>query len=647
MLWLSLAWATAISVVILLGIGFPLARLIGLRGFTAWAVAPAFAMTMVCTGSVILPWLGIPWSIWAVIGVAVITAGMLFGVLRLTRRTRPAPLPPRRFDPWLLIAFLVAATLITLRMAAVIQAPDHISQTFDNVFHLNAIRWMLDNGSASSFQVGLLTSPEGPAAFYPAGWHALVALVVQVSGVSIPVAVNAVTITVSAVVWPLGILLLSRTLLGTAAALTVSVGVVSASVPGFPLAMNDYGVLYPFQLGLALLPVALALTARVLRLGPTRDSLGTLWWCIALGAVLAGQALVHPGGVMAWLALSAAMTTVFVVTRWRTDRRRAAHVKLVVGTVAYLAISAAMVIALRAPAAGRGWQPEMSVNAALVKVMTAAPWYSHAPLVVAVGVLVGAICVLFSRKRSVVATFGLYVIAAILFVVAASIPFPYRDLVTASWYNNIPRLAAILSVAIVPMAAYGLSRSWAYAARIVRRRGWSRRQLRAAGVITAAVVGVALQVGPLSAMPEAQRVATGSFTLSEDSPMLSSSEYALLQRLDDHVPPGAVIAGSPWTGTSLAYALTGRRVLMPHILMDVSDELMLINDELAEAEPGSAVCAAMNELGVKFVLDFGTREVHGANHDFPGFDDLADSPAVRLVDSEGSARLYEVTACQR
>jgi hypothetical protein len=48
---------------------------------------------------------------------------------------------------------------------------------------------------------------------------------------------------------------------------------------------------------------------------------------------------------------------------------------------------------------------------------------------------------------------------------------------------------------------------------------------------------------------------------------------------------------------------------------------------------------------VKYVLDFGSKEVHGGDHPFPGFEDLSESSAVKLVLQHGSAKLYQVTAC--
>ncbi|WP_252787519.1 DUF6541 family protein [Microbacterium yannicii] len=635
-----------VTVLLLLLIGVPLARLIGLRGFTSIAVGPAFTLTIICGASLVLAWLGIAWTPLGVVVIACVVGLVLAGARSLTRRWRPvvAPSPARRFDAWLLTGIFVAAALITWRVVAVIQVPDNISQTFDNVFHLNAVRWVLDTGSASALEIGYMTNPDGPPAFYPSGWHGLVALAAQLTGAAVPVAINGVVLAISAFVWPVGILLLCRTLFGRSPALSLAAGVAAASVP-LPLLLMDYGVLYPFQLGVALLPVALSITARLLRLPSGPDPLGALWWSVALVGVLPGIALVHPGALMAWLALSAPMALVFVVTRWHNVPSRRARTTLVAATALYLLIAAAMVYALRPPSGARGWQPEVSVNDAIVKILTAAPWYPHAPIVVATAVVAGIVWAIVARTRASVTALGMYAVAGILFVVVAAIPFPVRDLFTAPWYNNIPRIAALLLVTMVPLAAYGATVSWYAFARALRRRGGSSAAVRLAGIAAVVVLGLLAQAGPLSAMPEAQRVASASFALTDDSPLLNSDEAGLIARLDEHVPADAVIAGSPWTGTSVAYALTGRHVLMPHIQMEISDALEAVNDDLNDATPGSPVCDAIAELNVGFVLDFGSREVHGANHVFPGLTDLEDSGAVRLVDHEGDARLYEVIGC--
>jgi hypothetical protein len=59
----------------------------------------------------------------------------------------------------------------------------------------------------------------------------------------------------------------------------------------------------------------------------------------------------------------------------------------------------------------------------------------------------------------------------------------------------------------------------------------------------------------------------------------------------------------------------------------------------------ASVCQAVRAANAYYILDFGTVEVHGGNHTPAGLRNLAANPGVQLVDSQGEAKLYKVTAC--
>jgi hypothetical protein len=648
--WFEFSWAALATILLFAVIGVPLARIIGLRGFAAIAAAPAFAVSIVAVTAVIAPWVGLSWSVLPVVLVAIAVGAVLFGIRRATRRLEPPPAPRRLFDGWLLAAFLAAAALLTIRFITIIYEPGNISQTFDNVFHLNGVRFALDSGNASSLWLGRMSNPSGGLPFYPAAWHGLVSLIVQISATTIPVAVNAVTLVVAAVVWPLGILFLTRTLFGRHPVLTVSAGLLAASLPVFPTLLMNYGVLYPYQLGVALLPVALAATLRALGLVGAASSPSRWWWAVALLGAMPGLALSHPGAFISWLGLTFPMAVVFVVLRWRATASRRGRLIIAGATAVYLAIGVVLVDVLRPPPEARGWPLQMNLWEAFIDLITVSAWYQVPAVLAAVAIGAGIVWACISRTPPAVVALGMYIVAGVLFIVVAALPLlTLRDALTGMWYNNLPRLAALLPIAMVPLGAYGVACTWVKISSGARVRAFMSRAPRWAlpvgGAALAALAALGMQTGPWSPVPMALQWASYSFYLGPDSPLVSSDEMALIDRIDDHVPAGVAIAGSPYTGASLAYALADRPVLMPHVLMEVTDDLETVNDGLADAQAGDEVCAALERLDVGFVLDFGELRITDFAADMPGLSDLEDSDSVRLVDEQGEARLYEVVAC--
>ncbi len=645
--WIQLALAVPVAAIVLWLPGGVLAWLAGLRGMLLIALAPGFGASTVALAATAAPLVGLGWSPLALAAATLVLGAIVSGLRFLLARGGRFALPPLS-RPWLVVLGVVlAAGLLSWRVGQTLGSSEAISQTFDNIFHLNAVRFILDTADASSMSVGLLTTPAGLQSFYPAEWHAVVALVVQLTGVSIPLAVNAVTIMVAALVWPIGAMLLARTLFGGGTTIMVATAVLSTALPQFPLLLMQYGVLYPLQLGFALLPGALAALALALGIGPSRTRTVTaLWGAVLVAGLLPGLAVAHPGAFVAWLALGAPLIVVALVRGLRagTRSRRAA---LLGAFAVYLVAGVVLVKLLRPPAEARGWPPTDSLGGALLDALTLGAYGFVPAFLVAALVVLGVVASLTRRSAGDIAAVGVWAVAVLLYVVVAGCSvWVIRDVLTGSWYNNIPRLAALLPIAVVPLAARGAGAIWSWSTRKAGRvlpRG-SALWWTAAAAATAALVAVA-QVGP---MPAAVRQGHEShFALDDNSALLSPDELALIERLDETVPPGAVIAGSPWTGAALAYALSGRVVLMPHTLMYETEDIRAINGGLADASEGDDVCAAVDETGVGYVLDFGTREVPPGfdGRRYPGLDGLAESETVELIDQEGDAKLYRVVGC--
>jgi hypothetical protein len=141
------------------------------------------------------------------------------------------------------------------------------------------------------------------------------------------------------------------------------------------------------------------------------------------------------------------------------------------------------------------------------------------------------------------------------------------------------------------------------------------------------------------------RSAQANYSTTPDSPLVSSDEMALIDDLDEYVPADATIAVNPWTGGAMAFAMADRNTTSKHTLTTYTEATELLNDKFREAASDPAVCPAARANNVRFVLDFGTREVHGGNHGFQGLQIPDSTPGFELVARHGEAKLFRVTAC--
>ena len=208
--WIGAAPAVATALVLLVAPGAAVGWAAGLRGIPAWGAAAPLSVTVLALGAVAADPLGVRW------GAAPAAAATLVATLvawSLGRRLGPR----REGDPrWLktsaLSAALLGAGLCAAAVVAGIGAPDRVPQTYDAVFHLNAVQRALETGTASSLGLGTLSSPESHVAFYPGAWHAVTVLVTE-AGATPVVAASAVSVAL-AVLWPFGCLALVRQALG-------------------------------------------------------------------------------------------------------------------------------------------------------------------------------------------------------------------------------------------------------------------------------------------------------------------------------------------------------------------------------------------------------------------------------------------------
>lgn len=630
------------------------------RGVALFAIAPAVSVTVVAVSALIAPLVGMKWSLLPVLVLTALFGAVALAAARFTKKTAE----PKNFRPdaaaWRaglghVIALLIAAFLIGRRLLGAFGRPDSFSQTFDNVFHLNAVRYILDTGSGSSITVSAMTG----GTFYPAAWHDLVALLAGATGADITVSVNVVNLIVGAVCWPLGCIFLSHQLLGKRVVVSIAAGILSAAFGAFPLLLLDFGVLYPNFLGNALLPVAVALGVHALGLTGSR-SVSTLVAWLLFVAVLPGLTLAHPSSTMALLALMLPPLLI-LGARFTARMYRRSRWPVVSALGAFLLIPLGLAVAaiawkqVRPPEIAAFWPPIETTGRAIGEVITSSAIGRPVSWAVMALAIAGLVALIVQRRN--LWFVGMYAVVAGLFIVVASFPFgDLRTFFTGVWYNDPPRLASLLPLVILPLAVAGVVYIWdkllapagsrylvAQQPALRLRPHWARKY---AGLLVACLGGALLIAGSQQAnVREAQLSAAAGYRLEKDSPLISLDEMTLLKRLPAELPEDATLVGNPWNGSALAYAFTGRKLVQLHMLSEMPAGLDELYSSLNKAKSDPSVCPVVQRLQVGYVLDFGHREVHGGDNGARGLDNLEAAGVAKLVDSEGDAKVYKLTAC--
>jgi hypothetical protein len=608
------------------------------RAIAPYFLAPAISTAIVAVAANVAPSVGLSWSPLPVVVVTAIAAAVAFLLRRWVGPEKVDRPSPRR----ILAAaggLVLAGAVITAQLTYVFGSPENISQTFDSIVHLNSIRFALDAGDASAFSIGR-TSDIG---FYPNAWHSFVTLSAELTGVSVPVAVNATSIAIGAVVWPASCMALAAVLFRERAAALAASAALSTGFGAFPILLLFFGVLYPNTMGYSLVAAGLAALVLLLR---TKRAPEVVRASVLLLVVCAGVGLGHPNAFLALFALGTFLT-LFVLLR-RALRARSRRVWIINSTVALvlLVIGAVLWRYSRTGFAMSRWGAWQSTAQAFGEAVLISPRGYPMTLATAALILIGLVAVARRPKHFIVVV--PFAVASFMFILASGVGSEsfFRDMVTNPWYNDAFRLAALLPIAGIPTATLG-------AVTLVDVvRGWFHRWAVPAGMSAVVATIAALALFGVGAGPNVTQTANdarGSYAYSSTSALLTDDERELLSRLDETTPRDAVIAGNPWTGTALAYALAGRDVAERHIYVARDDDEIYLDAHLRDIDDDPRVCEAIDRLGITHVLDFGSQNVFnsdGSGQDRAGLNDLPDSDRLVLVDSEGpGARLFRIEGC--
>jgi hypothetical protein len=677
---------------------------LGARGFDALGLAPLSSLGVLAIATLMVPVVVGRWSLAGVaVSLVLLTLVAVLGRIAIAWRTggtfpgRPdfsfRWSMPRRRTIWWLASVGLAAGLVAANFVLGVRDPDRPSQTIDAGFHYNAVLSVIHSGFPDGGHVGA-ASGAAATAWYPPLWHDLTALTCSLTGVNVAIGANAVGWAIGGVVWPLSMVWLCSRVLPHARLLTsLALGLCCGAITLFPYLMLSYGVLWPNVLSLAALPAAIALMLMVLHLmprspnaqddinpsgvavdGATLDEIeaqavrrglavgpGLSWWTVLSVGFLGcmGMFFAHPGALFAlgiWGVVGAVLLSARLVvsSRVRGPRqlRRSLWLLLLGWSVALGLLAAMNLVPALNAVRNFSWPKSMTMNQALGQALTLSTVITKAHWALGAATLWGFYRLLHvPRLRWLLVS---HVFLVVLYLLAAGSQGWFAHELTGFWYNDPQRIAALIPMTAVPLAALGITNLADVLGRFVGRV-WSDvlgRQLssrRAVGVGALGMLVVAVAIHPDHGIGQGATVLQDRYRNQNFSNlMVTADKQVLYEKLATEIPAGETVLGSPFTGAQFSAIWSGHGVAIPHTTSNPIPDVALVSKEFKSFTTNPQVCAALKRLKVGAVVDdfdrFWVTDERQSN--YSGLVDLYNTPGLTPIGYGASAVIYRVGDCK-
>lgn len=588
---------------------------------------------------------------------------------------------------WMQIA--VYAGFNILVMTALFLTLLDLSETIftfgDNDFHINVIKSMMESGDLSTLAVSQYpdTLPaeqipfENTHSYYPAGYHIFTALVAAPIGASAPIAENASNFLITAVVFPLGILALLRSVfdnkwLVLTGALTICA---CATFPLRPLIVHQ---IYPNIAAIACIPSTVALFYRAFNFKgkPVFSIKHVVFFMISL----IGVALLHPNAAIAAcisvFSILVASTVPQCVYRLhiKINAKRILTAGSIIGaTLLFVAI---WMILLDNPALSSitsfVWEWTVSPLIGLLSVLTLALKIMSPNFILAALMFIG---VVFCARRK---RYWWLILNALLFMIIfyfnAIGSFEIKRIFAGFWYTDPERTSALVAIAVIPLTTCGLYSFILFVLAVIKRiaQGSKRAQhgsyqmnliTKALATCVCIVVFLTLNymphvlripirgIGELPSFPATRGIAKEWLDESNEFLLYDQNEKQFVDRVLEITGTDSLIINMPYDGSLYSFPLDDANVFYKsHVGEDDSMNSSVIRTRLYELIVNEEVQQAIKESGARYVMilhkdaESNDDRNHWNPDEWIGIDGITDeTPGFEVVLSEGDMRLYRIT----
>ena len=671
MSWLATIPLLLFAVVLAFGPGYAMGWALRVPVRLRVFYAPLLTFALVAVSAIVLGKTGIPWSLISFVPVAALMVAAAAGVMHLVGRRWPSAVPDTSSEAaenwagntvplaWPIIGAVLGGFLTLHATQHMVFGPEAFSQTLDNSFHMNAIRWIQEHGDASSLTMGAVAAANQEPTFYPAGWHDFVYLIYSTTGTSIATATIVMILLAAGIIWPCSLVAMCLSIPHLRPLQALAIPALTCGFFAFPGLLLFWGVLFPNLLGYALLPAFVALLLHMIQLMVRREYSFVLSLSLTILVGLGGLALVHPNAVVSAAVFAVPMLLGGVVQVLRAHG--ASTRERLVGTGVLVALIAGCVsiwLTLRpSEEASDLWTAIMSEGEAVYQFLflgleNANPLGGNFAPAYLLGFLAlwGVGYLLYKRRN--LWLIGSWMLVGYMWIVAASVPRgDFRLLMVAPWYTDHFRLAALVVFPAVLLAGIGLG--GAVEGLFVRIMHAIPREKHAkiAPALMGASMALVLVVAGLSsrtlAMHDATLQVADRYKVTPTSDILNQDEMNVINEIPKIVPEGDVIANNPWDGSAYIYALANRHLTSYHFEFQTSPKYAAILNDLKDARTNPEVCRVVNEYNVHWYVHLENQGNFGPSQqkNYDGMVAAIGTDVLTPVYSSGPMTLYRISAC--
>lgn len=566
-------------------------------------------------------------------------------------------------NTWLCLAWYVffASIVATYFFVRSLDGPASIYQENDNIFHLEMIRSFIDGG---------VFFPSWNST-YPSAWHSVVALGINLTGIDIGIGINAFNYLLLAVVFPSSIFLFLNVLFPTEKKVVWWGSLVSIAFAAFPWGFLIFGPLYPNLAGYVFLPIAMSMFFFLVKKKETMS-----FRIRNLAAfLLSGVALVflHPNAIFTGIVLLSPYCVYLIVDRVgdSSGEKKTKYFRKILFSFLFVGLVVLFWTLLFNSKFFSGvvwfeWGSFASKSQAVANAIMLSLTVASAPQFLLSFIVICGFLYALCKKGYRWISFS-YLIVLLMYVVNASSDGFWSHFLTGFWYTDSFRVAAMVALAGIPLAAMGLFAVFEIVKRIASLISIKQNAKKNSVLLSTVVAGlfVFMNYYPNFEIPHNTSVVTGFGMVEQmleggnrETPniqVFDSEEIAFVKKVHEVVPEDSVIINLPYDGSIYSHALYGLnimyRVWYGYSSIDEATDGALIRGQLSSIEYNDDVKSAVSRKHSNYLLllDQGNQDGEGM-YTAPYKQDLwigissvtDETPGFEIVLAENDMRLYKI-----